>query len=297
MPLTHRFVRNVSYYATGPQQGSPPDGVIARGTRCELLGSKIGAYEKVRTEDNRTGYVDKHALTPIAKITATPIITYVIDKDQPDHLKAAAKTACNFWNRFIQARQSIVIQLGRFTANSNTIARAYEPFMRAGVMYGKVEFNTKYLSTFTKYQVAGTIAHEIGHTLGFGWETWASLFSETTGRFTPAAVQALPTLSKMRVERDGGAGTELSHWDEDTHTDELMTGYKDEVETLLPITIDVMRLLGHQVVESLPGPAALVDVLRSTESVIFSRQGDTETIDLDVQQITKLWEEIEHTTA
>ena len=97
------------------------------------------------------------------------LITYKIVSDQNGRLKAGARTACNFWNRFVAPSYSIVIRLGVFTANySSTIASAWRPSMKDGVMYGRVEFNTKYLLTFEPNDIAGSIVHEIGHTLGFG---------------------------------------------------------------------------------------------------------------------------------
>jgi hypothetical protein len=51
----------------------------------------------------------------------------------------------------------------------------------------------------------------------------------------------------MLVERRGGDGTELGRWDEKKHERELMTGFDESAEHVLPVTIDVMPLLGHKV--------------------------------------------------
>ena len=98
------------------------------------------------------------------------LITYKIVSDNEGKLKGAAKLSCDFWNKFVVAKSSIVIRLGIFTSFGNTIARAYKPYSRNGTVYGRVEFNTKYLSTFSESETVGTIIHEIGHTLGFGWD-------------------------------------------------------------------------------------------------------------------------------
>jgi hypothetical protein len=50
------------------------------------------------------------------------LITYKIVSDVDGRLKAAARTACNFWNRFVVPSSSIVIRLGTFTAFCSTIA-------------------------------------------------------------------------------------------------------------------------------------------------------------------------------
>lgn len=110
------------------------------------------------------------------------IFTDSIVDDTDDRPKNGARAACNLWNRFVVPRYSIVIRSGLFTMLGSTIARAFEPYERGGVRYGMVEFNTRYLLDFTPDEVAGTIIHEIGHTLGFGWDEWTTLFDARTGR-------------------------------------------------------------------------------------------------------------------
>lgn len=222
------------------------------------------------------------------------VITYKIVTDLDGRLKTGAKTACNFWNRFVMPRYSIVIRLGTFTADSNIIARAYEPYGKDGVVYGNVEFNTNYLSTFTANEIAGTIVHEIGHTLGFGWDDWRELFDAQTGRFSPAAIQRLAGLEAMTVELDGGPGTELSHWDEEVYDRELMTGYKDPGEHVLPITIDVLELLGHRVQERLSAKTDLNELLTAVALVEFTRENSVRAIDKDHYEVTDLFEVLPH---
>lgn len=222
------------------------------------------------------------------------VITYKIVTDLDGRLKTGAKTACNFWNRFVVPRNSIVIRLGTFTAESSTIARAYRPYAKDGIVYGNVEFNTKYLSTFTANDIAGTIVHEIGHTLGFGWDDWLTLFDAGTGKFNAAAIQQLAGLGLMSVELDGGPGTELSHWDEQGYDKELMTGYKDPGEHVLPVTIDVLELLGHRVQERLSAKTGLNDLLTAVSLVEFTRENAVRTIDKDHYEKTDLFEVLPH---
>lgn len=221
-------------------------------------------------------------------------VTYKIVSDMGDKLKMSARTSCNFWNRFVLPKQSIVIRLGTFTQNSGTIARAYKPYEKDGVRYGVVEFNTRYLGEFSEDDISGTIIHEIGHSLGIGWEEWDDLFIEQTGKFKVASVRRLEALSDMVVELDGGPGTALAHWDEDQFSTELMTGYKNQGEHVLPVTIDLMKLLGHEVIERLANKTQLSDLLRQAESVIFSRQDQVRTIDLEHFEETELMESIPH---
>lgn len=236
----------------------------------------------------------RQALDILSAEIATSLVTYKIVTDVDGKLKQAGRVACNFWNRFVSPSSSIVIRLGVFTSSSNTIARAYKPYVNKGVIYGVVEFNTKYLATFSGNEIAGTVVHEIGHTLGFGWESWMNLFDSSNGQFTEAAIDEVPGLKDMLAETDYGAGTRFSHWDEETHDQELMTGFKDYTEHVLPVTISVMELLGHQVLEVLPQKTDLNTLMDSLAQVVFSRQEEAKAIDRDYFEPTDLWEKIPH---
>ena len=67
---------------------------------------------------------------------------------------------------------------------------------------------TKWVSGTSKNQRAfsfgeySTIIHELGHTLGIGWEDWRKLFDDSTGKFKNAAVRKLAELEDMEVERE-----------------------------------------------------------------------------------------------
>jgi hypothetical protein len=220
------------------------------------------------------------------------IITYHITSDQNGMLRDAAKLACDFWNRFVLPASSIVIRLGVFTQFGNTIARAYYPFKKDGVMYGVIEFNTVYLDQFTQVEIVGTIIHEAGHTLGFGWEDWMELFNHETGRFTPQAVEEIAALGEMYVETDYGPGTSLAHWDEEHHEKALMSGFKSTAEYVLPVTIDIMALLGHEVIEKLAEKTSLEAIIEELSMVQFMRMADATSLDRAAFVQTNIWEEI-----
>ena len=84
-----------------------------------------------------------------------------------------------------------------------------------------------------------------------GWDEWMNLFDHDSAKFSRGSHRTVEELKDMLVEKDGGPGTAYAHWDEETFDKELMTGYKDKAEHVLPATIKVMALLGHSVNEHL----------------------------------------------
>lgn len=204
--------------------------------------------------------------------TTPRLITYNITSDLNGRLNIPAKVACNFWNHFLVPRLPIVMNLGVFTDFSTCIACSYFPKVRDGVIYGRVEFNTTHLVQYSEKKAAGTVIHEPGHTLGFGWDDWRQMFDHNSGIFRPEYISAVPTLGTMRAETTGGDGTDLSHWDEhSSYSQELLTGWKSEAEYVLPVTIDVMKLLGHQVTTHLPNKTLLATLIDELKNVQFQR--------------------------
>lgn len=236
----------------------------------------------------------RQALDLLSVDTAGGLITYKISSDLEGRLKKGARVACNFWNRYITPSNPTVIRLGVFTEQSYVIARAYEPYKRGNVVYGRVEFNTVYLADYSGNEIAGTIIHEIGHTLGFGWDTWMNLFDVNTGKFTNDAINKLPALGEMRVETDYGPGTQYAHWDEAQFDKEIMTGIKDANETVRPVTIEIMELLGHQMKEKLDGETRLDELLTSLSQVVFTRHAEAKALDLDYFKETEPREIVPH---
>lgn len=221
-------------------------------------------------------------------------ITYKIANDMDGRLKQAARTSCNFWNRFVEPYRAVVIRLDIFTSTGNVIARAYKPYEKDDTVYGRVEFNTKFLFDYTPAAIAGTVVHEIGHTLGIGWDDWKKLFHQASGRFKSAAVRRIAALADMEVERDFGPGTQFSHWDEEIFDRELMTGFKDAGEFVMPVTIDIMTLFGHDVIERLPQTTQLDDLLADAANSVFMRQDEARELDLDHFEKTDVFETLPH---
>lgn len=220
------------------------------------------------------------------------LITYYIANDSGDKLKQTAKAACNFWNRFVLPDMNIVVRLGLFTENSGTIARSWMPWEKDNTKYGRIEFNTKYLGDFTSDDITGVIIHEIGHTLGFGFEKWDILYDHDTGNFLDEYIRQLPELQPMIVELDGGPGTAGAHWDEKKFGRELMTGYDDPVESVLPVTIKVMNLLGNAVKEELLVETELPILINEVAGIMFDRKERAQALDLKHFVETAVWEDI-----
>jgi len=75
----------------------------------------------------------------------------------------------------------------------------------------------------------------------------------------------------------------------------MMTGLKNPTgEHVLPITIDVMGVLGHHVVERLPGKTHIDVLLNMLSQMIFSRKVQARLIDRDYFKETDLMETIPH---
>ena len=229
-------------------------------------------------------------------------ITYKIVDDIDGKLKRCTRLACNFWNLFVQPNTPVVIRIGTFDAPDGVIAQAWYPELRNGITYGQVEFSRVLLAQYSEFEIAGTIVHEIGHVLGFGWDIWDGLFSKRSGKFNAAAISRLEGLSGMEVETEGAPETIYSHWDEDKFGGELMTGYKGSIvddryvaaEHVLPITIDILELLGHRVIRRLAEVENLDNLLRRASLVRFSRQQIAKSIDLDFKVTTEIMETIPH---
>ena len=265
-------------------------GVLPRGEKVEQL--KVEQKWFYVRCGSLEGWCYSAYLEPAIPVAKTTLITYKITSDSSGKLEALARLACNFWNRYLIPQQSIVIRIGVFTSFGITIARAWKPYAEKGVVYGAVEFNTNFLGIFSDVEIAGTLIHEIGHTLGMGWERWLTLFDPQTGRFTPASVARLPALANYRVETDYGPGTTLAHWDEETYNRELMTGIKDNQLYVMPMTIDVMELLGHKVAERLDAKRELADLLAELQSMQFSLYEVADQIDKNHYVETEIWEEV-----
>ncbi len=64
--FTHVVTSETPYYLDGPQQGRPPDGTLATGTKVKLL-EEAGSYVRVETETGVTAFVAADAIQSIAR--------------------------------------------------------------------------------------------------------------------------------------------------------------------------------------------------------------------------------------
>lgn len=125
-------------------------------------------------------------------------------------------------------------------------------------LYGLMFFDTDDLAFLADNNIFDeVVVHEMGHVLGFGtlWNFGRTLLQGTNAdpRFVgPNAIAGYHDVggkgSTVPVEEDGGPGTRLSHWDEETFDEELMTGFIALGESPLSImTIGSMQDLGYVV--------------------------------------------------
>ena len=216
-------------------------------------------------------------------------------RDDYKKLKQSAKIACNFWNGHINPSTNVVLQIGIFTDPTiRTVARAYLPFEENGVKYGKILFNTSFLRS--KTFISTVMIHEICHSLGFGWEPLARLYDRETGIFHQEFIDQVPELALMKIELDYGPGTRYSHWDEDEFKKELMTGVLSSFghEHVLPVTIKIMQLLGHEVVITPPERLNLNDrTINKLSKIKFRRKKDVDLIDTLYERETEEVESME----
>lgn len=244
-----------------------------------LITKTSGKWLGIQTA-NQWGWSFAKYLVPIENPDLPKIITYEMTADDNRILRDAAKISCNFWNRFIVPNIPIVMRLGLKTEDNDFTASSYEPTKVNGVLYGEIKFNTKFLSQYSVEEAAATIIHELGHTLGFGWDDWLNLFDHKDGQFRPEYTQSVKALSSMRAELHGEDGSRLSHWDEETsYSDELMTRRKNQVEYVLPVTIEVMKLLGHKVKENLKERTPLSTLIDQAKCQQFQRHEELAAID------------------
>jgi hypothetical protein len=228
----------------------------------------------------------------LAEASMTALITYKITGDLGGKLKQAARTGCNFWNHFVTPACSLVIRVGVDEMDEDTIAESYDPYKYAKIQYGQVNFNMKYLSHYTPYRIGGTVIHEIGHTLGIGSKTWRHMFNRRSGKFKPKYVAQLPDLGAMLVETEFDQGTRYDHWDEAKFTTELMTGFENRAENVLPVTIGVMALLGHKVKHKLTKRTKLKALMQSCDKIVFSRHREAKKLDVDHYVKTEVCEKV-----
>ncbi|HEX5964151.1 MAG TPA: leishmanolysin-related zinc metalloendopeptidase [Gemmatimonadales bacterium] len=125
-------------------------------------------------------------------------------------------------------------------------------------VYGLMFFDTADLATLAQFGIFDeVVVHEMGHVLGVGtlWNIGTRQLrvgSLADPRFIgPNGVAGYLDVggrgTSIPVEEDGGPGTRLSHWDEETFDEELMTGFisLQGDSPLSVMTIGSMQDLGY----------------------------------------------------
>jgi hypothetical protein len=121
------------------------------------------------------------------------------------------------------------------------------------------------------------VLHEMGHILGIGNQQWRGrVTGQNTNNPAYTGAQAVNGIRgfnniggegvRVPVEGDGGPGTALTHWDETTFGNELMTGFlSGQTQPLSAMTLGSLIDLGYQVNRNraetftMPGVGRLLD--------------------------------------
>jgi hypothetical protein len=116
---------------------------------------------------------------------------------------------------------------------------------------GVMEFDVADAETFDGLGLFDDIVfHEMMHTIGFG-TIWDFLnLVDGSGTTNPLftggnAASEYGDAAGVPLEQDGGPGTVESHWDEETFTNEIMTGYINYSNSLSDMTIASLEDLGY----------------------------------------------------
>ena len=177
----------------------------------------------------------------------------------------------------IDARDSAIDGSGQVLGRAGGLLirqPAWQPY------YGVMEFDTADLDDLlASGRLGDVILHEMGHVLGLG-TNWVltgfvtDLLTDPayTGRGGVAAYQQLGGARYVPLENDGGLGTVIGHWREETFGDELMTGYLGSRPTRLSrLTVAALADLGYGVdldqadAYSLPTPSAAARAVDEAE--------------------------------
>ncbi|SMY09017.1 leishmanolysin-related zinc metalloendopeptidase [Flavimaricola marinus] len=132
------------------------------------------------------------------------------------------------------------------------------------------------------------VLHEMMHSLGFG-TIWSQLgLTEGSVRggtliftgenATLAYNEALAdiadddpnSLNGVPVETDGGPGTAGGHWDEDTFTNELMSGFIDDANYISAMTVAAFEDMGYDTIFDANDPTAEIIQLDEFANTLFA---------------------------
>lgn len=147
---------------------------------------------------------------------------------------------------------TITAQLGYIDGAGGILGQTGVTSVRAGSFLpatATIQFDTSDASYYSSVGLFDDIAlHEMLHTLGFG-TIWSNLGLISGSGFNgPRANAVYPGSALIPLETDVGPGTDYSHWDEATFTNELMTGFVDDNNYLSYMTIASLGDLGYNVI-------------------------------------------------
>jgi hypothetical protein len=206
-------------------------------------------------------------------IDAADYLSSVIDGDRPDYI--AADDPNNFFDTDIDD-VLIKVTLSEIDGTGGVLGQAgpthiiWDPSAAetsedALPFAGEIEIDIADAETFLlSGQLYDIALHEMMHVIGFGslWEYSGTVEMTFDDMGTKKPVDDVLTYDYLGVyakaenggtapvvETDGGSGTAGSHWDDETYTNELMTGYIDDINYLSSMSIGSLADLGYEIAD------------------------------------------------
>ena len=186
----------------------------------------VGGYN-ITIQFNGTWTAELHQVF----VDAADRLTALIIKDVPDVTVRSGGGAPKVVDDIL-----ITAELGAIDGLYGILGQAGPTSVRTGSSLpatAQMQFDIADVNDMGVAVFSEVVLHEMAHSLGFG-SIWDRLGLVSNGQFIGTNANneyhALGGTGFIPVEQDGGSGTAGSHWDEETFTNELMTGYINDGE-------------------------------------------------------------------
>jgi hypothetical protein len=173
--------------------------------------------------------------------------TYQFDGSVPGQYQDIVSEAGDFWADYISTAQTIALNVSAETAEESWLAKAKPTQIASNGLpaQGIVILNLVYAQKFAdgRDYFRAVVIHEIGHVLGIG-TLWQPLGLVDVASATYTANSHAGRFYGQPIPLEKGV---LSHWDEETFKEELMTPLANQHMDLMDTTLASLRDIGWQV--------------------------------------------------